>query len=110
MLTGSEAAIDDATNERKLLVKVEHKLIDAFSYPLFIFSILTVVSFILAYLLSIGPGHENFMEVLIGCLIIALILFLVFSLTTLRLEAHKDEELWLHGEEIEYICGKKNGD
>jgi len=97
---------------RKKLVHVKHNMMDAFSYPLFISCIALIGGyglFSILYFVSIKFNYPRGDVVLQAILvfIIALILFLVFSLTALRLEVHKDEELWLHGEEIEYICGKK---
>ncbi len=94
-------------HKRKLLIKVVHKLIDALAFPIFIFAVLTVAGFILAYLLSIGPHHENFIEVFLGCTIIALILFLFFAIGFIKIGVYKDEELWLVGDEVECIKGDK---
>ncbi len=97
---------------RKKLVHVKHNMMDAFSYPLFISCIALIGGyglFSILYFVSIKFNYPRGDVVLQAILvfIIALILFLVFSLTALRLGFHKDEILWLVDSELEYQGGYK---
>ena len=97
---------------RKKLVHVKHNMMDAFSYPLFISCIALIGGyglFFILYFVSIKFNYPRGDVVLQAILVfvIALILFLVFSLTALRLGFHKDEILWLVDSELEYQGGYK---